>query len=75
MLHKEHACTTKSIVSAFDSAGIVRKPVLFQNAKNISEIKITLTVDKSHCRAVRHYENIHGDEEEWKNVRVSLEDH
>ena len=48
----QQASTTRSIISAFEAAGICRK---VQNIISYDSFCISLYVDKTKCRAVRHY--------------------
>ena len=64
----EKASTTRAIVSAFDSAGIVRNI----SGNGNDDLKISLVVDKSRCRGVRHYTSIAPIPNTWSNERIVI---
>ena len=64
----QQASTTHSIIAAFDSAGITRKIISDGKYETIS---ISLTIDKSKCRAVRHYSQMQT-QNLIKGIRIQL---
>ena len=68
------ACTSRAIIAAFESAGITRNIGNPKNMKYLTDVKIKLQVDKSKCRAVRHYSTQETTEiNQWAATRLTAE--